>query len=105
MSEEGTVTGVAAGTATITCQSWFTPTRKATCRVTVKKTVSDDDSEAVTRGVIEKDDETFAEDADEAVKTFDVYNLQGRKVASQVTSLDGLRKGIYIINGKKIVKP
>ena len=104
VSEDGTVTGVAAGTATITCQSWFTPAKKATCRVTVKKTVSDADSEAVTRGVIENDDETFAEGADEAVKTFDVFDLQGRKVASQVTSLDGLPEGIYIVNGKKVVK-
>jgi hypothetical protein len=35
---------------------------------------------------------------------FDVYNLNGRKVRSKVTSLDGLPRGIYIINGKKVVK-
>ena len=35
---------------------------------------------------------------------FDVYNLSGRKVRSKVTSLDGLPRGIYIINGKKVVK-
>ena len=32
---------------------------------------------------------------------FDIYNLQGRKVKSKATDLNGLPKGIYIINGKK----
>jgi hypothetical protein len=36
--------------------------------------------------------------------TFDVYNLSGRKVKSNATSLDGLPLGIYIINGKKVMK-
>ena len=36
--------------------------------------------------------------------TFDVYNLSGRKVKSKTTSLDGLPHGIYIINGKKVMK-
>lgn len=35
--------------------------------------------------------------------TFDVYNLNGMKVRSNATSLNGLPKGIYIINGKKYV--
>ena len=35
---------------------------------------------------------------------FDVYTTQGRKVCSSVTSLKGLPKGVYIINGKKIIK-
>ena len=35
--------------------------------------------------------------------TFDVYNLNGMKVRSGATSLDGLAKGIYIVNGKKYV--
>ena len=34
---------------------------------------------------------------------FDVYNLNGMKVRSGATSLDGLAKGIYIVNGKKYV--
>ena len=34
----------------------------------------------------------------------DVYDLSGRKVRSGSTSLDGLPRGIYIVNGKKIVK-
>lgn len=37
-------------------------------------------------------------------KSFDVYNLQGRKVKANTKSLDGLPKGIYIINGKKILR-
>ena len=37
-------------------------------------------------------------------RSFEVYNLQGRKVRHEATSLDGLPKGVYIINGKKIVK-
>lgn len=34
----------------------------------------------------------------------DVYDLKGRKIRTKTTSLDGLPKGVYIINGKKIVK-
>lgn len=34
----------------------------------------------------------------------DVYNLKGMKVASKVTSLNGLPKGIYIVNGKAVIK-
>ena len=37
-------------------------------------------------------------------ETFDVFNLNGLKVKSQATSLDGLPRGIYIINGKKVMK-
>lgn len=37
-------------------------------------------------------------------KTFDVYNLQGRIIRHHATSLNHLPKGVYIINGKKIVK-
>ena len=35
---------------------------------------------------------------------FDVYSLSGQKVKSKATSLDGLPHGIYIINGKKVMK-
>jgi hypothetical protein len=34
--------------------------------------------------------------------TFDVYNIQGGKLKSKATSLDGLPQGIYIVNGKKV---
>ena len=34
----------------------------------------------------------------------DVYDLNGRMVKAQAESLDGLPKGVYIVNGKKFVK-
>ena len=36
--------------------------------------------------------------------SFDIYNLQGGKVKAKATSLDGLPQGIYIVNGKKLLK-
>ncbi len=35
---------------------------------------------------------------------FDVYNLSGMRVRTQVTSIDDLPAGIYIANGKKVIK-
>ena len=37
-------------------------------------------------------------------QAFDVYNTQGHKVRSSATSIKDLPKGVYIINGKKIMK-
>lgn len=37
-------------------------------------------------------------------KCFDVYNILGVKVRSNVTTLEGLPAGIYIANGKKYIK-
>ena len=37
-------------------------------------------------------------------KFFDVYSLNGTKLRSRVTSLDGLPHGLYIVNGRKVVK-
>ncbi len=34
---------------------------------------------------------------------FDVYTVAGQKVASQITTLDHLPRGLYIINGRKVV--
>ena len=34
---------------------------------------------------------------------FDVYDMSGRKVRNAVKSLDGLQKGIYIVNGRKVM--
>ena len=34
----------------------------------------------------------------------DVYDLNGRMVKAQAENLDGLPKGVYIVNGKKLVK-
>ena len=36
-------------------------------------------------------------------RPFDVYTVTGRKVRSQATSLKGLKKGVYIVEGKKVV--
>ena len=33
----------------------------------------------------------------------DVYTLQGHKVRTKATTLDGLPKGVYVVNGKKFV--
>lgn len=35
-------------------------------------------------------------------ETFNVYNLQGVMVRQNVNTLNGLQKGIYIVNGKKV---
>ena len=35
---------------------------------------------------------------------FEVYDMNGRKVRTATTSLDGLPKGIYIVNGRKVMK-
>ena len=37
-------------------------------------------------------------------KSNDVYDLNGRKVRSGSTSLDGLPRGIYIVGGRKVIK-
>lgn len=42
--------------------------------------------------------------ADDKVQNGNVYTLQGIKVAEDATSLDNLEKGVYIINGRKVVK-
>ena len=36
-------------------------------------------------------------------RTFDVYTVTGRKVRSQTTSFKGLKKGVYIVEGRKVV--
>ena len=99
VDEEGRVKGIKAGTATITCTSVATGL-KGTCTVTVLS-----NSEA--RSMIGDDDELtdIKELESSAVaEPFDVYDLGGRKVLHQVTSLGGLPDGIYIVNGKKILK-
>ena len=99
VSSSGKVKGVGAGTATITCTSNVTGL-KGTCTVTVLA-VSESRS-------FEGDDDTTGidevENAPAEILPFDVYDLNGRKVAHQVTTLDGLPNGLYIVNGKKILK-
>lgn len=36
-------------------------------------------------------------------ETFDVYTLTGVKVRTAATGLDGLQRGLYIVNGKKVL--
>lgn len=36
-------------------------------------------------------------------KPFDIYDVNGHKVRTAATSLDGLPKGLYIVNGKKVI--
>ena len=97
VSSKGKVKGVKTGTAIITCASNATGL-SATCTVTVTSTSG-------SRSMEGADDElTGIEENVVAVESFDVYDLSGRKVLHQVTSLDGLPDGIYIVNGKKIMK-
>ncbi|MBR2229258.1 MAG: Ig-like domain-containing protein [Prevotella sp.] len=99
VNAEGKVKGIKAGKATITCTSVATGL-KGTCTVTVLSTsearsmIGDDDE---LTGIMELESPAIPE-------PFDVYDLSGRKVLHQVTSLDGLPDGIYIVNGKKILK-
>ena len=95
VDENGVVTAHSSGTATITCQSVWMPARKALCRITVPK--------VATRGVIDEDDGVLSASPENS-QAFDVYDMRGRKVCGGVTSLDGLPRGIYIVNGKKIVR-
>ena len=101
VTSSGKVKGIAAGTATITCTSVATGL-KGTCTVTVLSTsesrsiVGDDDDEVTG---IENIEETPA-----LTEPYDVYDLSGHKVRHQVNSLDGLPDGIYIVNGRKMLK-
>jgi uncharacterized protein YjdB len=101
VTSAGKVKGVRVGTATITCTSVATGLSR-TCTVTVT-------SSSGTRSLDgdDDDDTTGIEDMDEApaiTDPFDVYDLSGHKVLDQVTSLDGLPDGVYIVNGKKVLK-
>ena len=101
VSTAGKVKGIKAGTATITCTSVATGL-STTCKITVTassgtRSIEGDDDDDTT-GI----DELNVDPAE--VQPFDVYDLSGRKVAHQVTSLEGLPNGIYIVNGKKMLK-
>ena len=101
VSKWGTVKGINNGTATITCTSKATGL-SATCLVTVTasagtRSLEEDDDGEVTE--IEEINEGLA-----IIEPFDVYDLSGRMVLHHVTSLDGLPKGIYIVNGRKVIK-
>ena len=111
VTSAGKVKGIKAGTVTITCTSKATGL-KETCKVIVSAVAGTrsmfDEDEDENENEDEYDGTTGIEDLDErpAVEEgpYDVYDLSGRKVANQVTSLDGLPHGIYIVNGKKMLK-
>ena len=105
VSSKGKVKGVKAGTATITCTSKATGL-KTTCIVTVTAAAGsrslDGDGDDELTGIEEVTERLTESPA--VAEPFDVYDLGGRKVLHQVTSLDGLPDGIYIVKGKKILK-
>lgn len=84
VSERGVVTGVGEGQATITLIS--DEGKTAACQVMVSGTA-----------------DGITEIADPSAVVFDVYDLQGHKVRSRVTTIEGLPRGIYIIGGRKVV--
>ena len=98
VSSSGKVKGIKAGMAIITCTSDETGL-SAMCIVTVTATSGSRSLEG------DEDDEvTGIKNLDEAIEPFDVYDLSGQKVLNQVTSLDGLPAGVYIVNGRKVLK-
>jgi len=100
VTSAGKVKGIRVGTATITCTSVATGLSR-TCKVTVIASSSSRSLEG------DDDDVTGIETVEEApalAEPFDVYDLSGRKVLDQVNSLDGLPAGVYIVNGKKMLK-
>jgi hypothetical protein len=46
----------------------------------------------------------IAESKIENLQIENTYDLQGRKINGQPSTVNGLRKGVYIINGQKTVK-
>ena len=100
VSSKGKVKGVKAGTATITCTSNATGL-KTTCKVTVTASAGSRSLDGGDNDEVTEIDEIVVS---AVIEPFDVYDLSGRKVLHQVTSLDGLPDGIYIVNGKKILK-
>ena len=50
------------------------------------------------------EEDTAIKDIQKGSKPFDVYSLNGVKLRKGVTSLDGLPRGLYIVNGRKVVK-
>ena len=100
VTSAGKVKGIRVGTATITCTSVATGLSR-TCKVTVIASTASRSTEG------DDDDVTGIETINEApalAEPYDVYDLSGRKVLNQTTSLDGLPEGVYIVNGKKVLK-
>ena len=80
--DNGVVTAVSAGTATITAKAGY---YTATCTIIIKAL-----SIEVTQ-------------ADERIWPADIYDLSGRMIKKNSTSLENLDKGIYFIKGHKVI--
>jgi len=93
VASTGKIKGLKVGKATITCISKATG-QKATCKVTVVKASA----------APSLDDVTGIEEKAALAEEFDVYDLNGRRVLDKATSLESLSNGVYIVNGKKVVK-
>lgn len=100
VSSTGEVKGVKAGTVTITCTSVATGL-STTCKVTVTESAS---ARTIDGEDAELTDVEMVEVTPAVVEPFDVFDLSGHKVRQGVTSLDGLPAGVYIVNGKKMLK-
>lgn len=83
VDSRGVVTAVAKGSAIVTLMS--DDGKKATCQVTVG------------------DASTGISELNSLPPIFDVYDLRGEKVRSQTKTIDGLPKGIYVIDHKKVI--
>ena len=59
----------------------------------------DGESEAT----IATDATTGISDVFKAEKTFDVYTIDGIRVATNVSNFSTMKKGVYIVNGKKVI--
>lgn len=86
-ANDGIISALSAGTATITAKATDGSNKQATVLVTVYQ---DED------GIREIDDEQLT-------NANEIYDLQGRKIHSGQMVNGKLPRGIYIINGKKVV--
>lgn len=50
-----------------------------------------------------QDDVTSIDGVEVMNGSFDIYNLQGIRVRTAATSLEGLSRGVYVVNGKKVM--
>ena len=82
ISERGVITAISEGTTKVTLTS--DNGIRAQCQVVVSQA-------------------TDIKDMSNESSCFDIYDLQGRKVRTKTVSTEGLPKGIYIVNGKKII--
>ena len=104
VTSSGKVKGISAGTAVIICTS-YTTGLSSVCIVNVTATSStrslDGDEDDEVTGIERME---ILEEAPAISEPYDVYDLRGQKVLQRVTSLDGLPVGIYIVNGRKVLK-